>query len=47
MLHLLLTYGIPLVAGFGGGLLVGRKNPSVATKAAILAEQAQAAIKKL
>jgi mannitol-specific phosphotransferase system IIBC component len=42
MIGTLLTYGIPAVLGFVAGLLVGRKNPSVAAAVAKVAADAQA-----
>jgi len=42
MIGTILTYAIPAVLGFVAGLLVGRKNPSIAAAAAKIAADAQA-----
>jgi len=46
ILMLMLKYGIPLLVGFLAGLLVGRKNPSVAEAAAVKVEAAKTKIEE-
>lgn len=43
----LIVAGITAVVAFVAGLLVGRKNPTVAAAAAKVATEAQAQVKKL
>ena len=43
MIHHLIFSGIPLIVGAFAGLLVGRRNPKIATTAQALADAAKKA----